>query len=400
MRYSDRCKSGCGIFLLFEGLPPTIIESQVLSHARRMIELGVNMEVWTFALTKAAYAQALQNLPKLHASYPNVTIRVFRGLKPAIPFSEVINAILLLSAFYRNNNKPAFVHARTEYGAAVAAVTKKMMGYKLIWDARGDTKAEFLETAGGLKKPWRWLAPMKLRSITNRLACAQKHSDFVIFVSDALRSLQRGVIPLNRTAIIPCVADESLFFFSNSLRDATRKRLGYAKNDVVVTYVGSTAVWQCIQETVNIMEKILLEFNHVKVLIISPSHIEFKNIFKQQWGDRIKFISVNLTEINSYLNASDIGILIRKPGPINFVASPVKYAEYSLAGLQVIQTGAVEQISKLGNLIGNTVHHNEISNWFKTPKQSGKNRAEISAKALLHLSRKSYDLDLKKVYEA
>jgi hypothetical protein len=391
-------KSKAGIFLLYEGLPSTIIESQVLSHTKRMFELGFEIEVWSFAVTSEAYALAQEELQRLTKEYSTVKIRLYRGIKPAIPFSEICNAALLLWKMHQYKIKPPFVHARTEHATAIAAIAKKFIKFKLIWDARGDAISEFHETSKGLKKYLRWLAPLKLRAISRRLLLAQENSDYAIFVSDALRRLQGGCLPDDRTAVVPCVADERLFYFSPELRAKTRTKLGYANEDVVVTYVGSTAIWQCVPETVEIIEKALHANRNTKALIVSPDYDKFKKSFKSELIDRIIFISGKLSDINAYLNASDFGILLRKPGPINHVASPVKYAEYSLAGLPVVTTDAVDQVARFGRLIENIISPDELISYALLGGDRNFRRRDIAVKARDYFARFVYDEQIKLAY--
>ena len=82
MSIKDQHSKAAGIFLLYEGLPPSVIESQVLTHAHSMNENGIYMEVWAFAVTRHAYVEAINSLPRLLNAY-SITIRVFRGVKPA-----------------------------------------------------------------------------------------------------------------------------------------------------------------------------------------------------------------------------------------------------------------------------------------------------------------------------
>lgn len=387
-----------GIFLLYEGIPSTIIESQVLAHVKRMVELGYKIEVWSFAVTAVSYAEAKQKVRYLANEYPTIKVRVYRGFKPAIPFSELVNALILLGKFYLNKVHPSFVHARTEHAASIAAIAKKFMKFRLVWDARGDAISEFAETSIRFNWYIRWLVPIKLRAISKRLLLSQRNSDYGLFVSGALRDLQKGVLPEDQTAIVPCVGDERLFYYSDEVRSITRKKLCINENDFVITYVGSTAIWQCISETVRIIEFALSVNENVRALIISPNFDAIRKLFNENNLNRIIFISSKLSEINSFLNASDMGILLRKHNRINYVASPVKYAEYSLSGLTVLTTDAVDQVMEYGKIIKNTVNVNDLNKFITTKKITSIDRAEISSRANLYYSRSEYDKKFKAAY--
>lgn len=389
MKNTLTSNSSSGIFLLYEGLPPTIIESQVLAHARSMSEVGVQMEVWAFAVTPNAYSMALTALPYLLKTYPTIVIRLFRGIRPALPFSEWLNALLLLWWMWRLGVRPSFVHARTEYATMIAAIARKVKKYRLIWDARGDALSEFSETARYLPRLWRWLAPLKMRAISKRLKMAACHSDFAIFVSNALRSLQGSALPIESTLVVPCLADESLFYFDQKLREKTRRMLGYSDIDIVVTYVGSTSIWQCVPETIALMELALRANPVCKALIITPTRGAFEDAFASDLRNRVCITSGGLEDMNRYLNAADFGVLLRKPNAINWVASPVKFAEYSLTGLVVVTTDAVEQVKEIGRRLGNTVNANEFMNLCEQSHCAPTTRLDIAGKARAALGRKS-----------
>ena len=389
MSIKNQHSKAAGIFLLCEGLPPSVIESQVLTHAHSMNKNGICMEVWAFAVTRHAYVEAINSLPRLSNAY-SIIIKVFRGVKPALPFSEWLNALLLVWWMWWFNAKPPFIHARTEHAATIAAIVKKFKNYHLIWDARGDTLSEFRETVRNWSRFWKWLAPFKERAIANRLKIAASHCDFAFFVSNALRDLQGGSLPTEKTLIMPCLADESLFFYSPELRSDIREKLAYKKEDIVIVYVGSTALWQCIPETVALMKQALRANQAIKALIVTPNKIAFESLFEPELRDRVCITSGRLKEINYYLNAADFGVLIRKLDPINWVASPVKFAEYSLTGLTVITTDAVEQVKEIGQKLGNIINVNDFLNQYVECDISQKNRLAISYKAKDYLGREKY----------
>jgi hypothetical protein len=291
---------------------------------------------------------------------------------------------------WRLNAHPHFVHARTEHAAAIAALTKLFRPFKLIWDARGDSQSEFKGEVQRLSPFLRWLAPLKERAISKRLKFASKHSDLAIFVSDALRRLQGAAVPVERTLVVPCVADESLFFYSPALRAEVRAELGYKAEDIVITYVGSTASWQCIPDTLTFMETVLRANPAYKVLIVTTNGMAFEGLCAGGLLDRIHIVSGSLKEMNRFLNAADYGVLLRKKDAINYVASPVKYAEYSLAGLMVVTTDGVDQVNTFGHRLGNIVDIKEFLHYYMERDGRTTNRLEIALNARVILGRGAY----------
>jgi hypothetical protein len=388
-----------GIFLMVGGFHKTVIESQVLAHVRNMTEVAINMEVWSIAFTRGQYLEGLAALPALHKAFPAINIRLFRGIRPELPYSDWFNALVLLWWMRRLDAKPSFVHARTEHATMIAAIAKRLRNYCLIWDARGDTRSEFREYARRLRLRRRWLVPLEMKIISRRLNVASRQCDAAIFVSEELRTLDGKNLPIEKTIVVPCLADESLFYFDPHLRETFRAELGYGEKDIVIAYVGSTAIWQCVPETIMLMEQALRANASVKVLIVTPDRGVFEDAFSCDLRDRVRITSGSLHEMNRYLNAADFGVLLRKSNAINKVASPVKFAEYSLAGLTVVTTDAVAQVKEFGRGLANTVEASEFMKDYVQSNVKPTNRLDISVKARAVLGRKSHIDKLEEFYK-
>ena len=63
--------------------------------------------------------------------------------------------------------------------------------------------------------------------------------------------------------------------------------------------------------------------------------------------------SVKQNEVNDYLNAADYAMMIRKKDLTNKTASPTKFSEYCLAGLNVITNSSVIDFYKFRNKVNN-----------------------------------------------
>jgi hypothetical protein len=375
-----------GIFLLYGGLPQTVIESQVFVHAQLMREFDITMEVWIFAVGSKSFLIAQQKRHQLSKDY-NVTVRVFKCVRLGLPFSPWFNALLLLFHIVHNHISPAFIHGRTEYAALVAVLVKRIFPVKVVWDARGDSLSELIDSEKRNSFPWRFLLQLRVWMLDKRIRLTAKRCDVAMFVSEQLYKLQGCNIPKERTFIVPCLADENLFYLSNTLREKKRQEMGYKHNDIVVIYVGSTAPWQCVSETVAFMEKAMRLNPLVKVLVITSDKDKFELLFSKDIIDQIFIKTVALKEVNNYLNAADYGIMLREHSPINYVASPVKFSEYSLTGLTVITTTAVDQVNKYGGILGNTISQELFISKINGAESITDSRKAISTHAKLLLSR-------------
>jgi hypothetical protein len=390
MTDNPQLEPSSGIFLIVGGFHKTIIESQVLAHVSNMSEAAIKMEVWSIAGSLKEYKEGLAVLPTLHKAFPGIKIRLFRGVRPGLPYSQWLNALLFLWWMRRLDAKPPFVHARTEYATAIAAVAKHIKNYRLIWDSRGDTLSEFMEHARQMPSYRKVLITRGRKSISKRLNFVSRQCDAAIFVSEELRRLDGKNLPIEKTIVVPCLADETLFYFDPHLRETARATLGYGEKDIVIAYVGSTAIWQCVPETIMLMEQALRANASVKVLIVTPDRGVFEGAFPIDLRDRVRVTSGSLHEMNRYLNAADFGVLLRKSNAINKVASPVKFAEYSLAGLTVVTTDAVEQVKEFGRRFANTVEASEFMKDYVLSNVKPTNRLDISVKARAVLGRRSH----------
>lgn len=388
------------IFLLHEGLPPNIVESQVLTHAASMRDAGLEIEVWSFAVTSSSYASATSALINIRKAYPGIVIRLFRGVKPALPYSELVNALLLFWWLWRLKVKPAIVHARTEHSTMIASIIKRFYKYSLIWDARGDTLSEFIDSSAHISGWLRFLVPLKIHALNKRLNVAASNCDKAIFVSNSLYQLHKRSLKGKEGIVIPCLADERKFFFDPDIRLKARQDLGFQPDDVVIAYVGSTARWQCISETINLIKDALEQSKRCRALIVTPSVDEFKMNFSAKFRDRIVIKSATLNEINELLNAADYGIMLREENPINWVASPVKFAEYSLTGLQVVSTQAIDQVNEYAVQFGNIISKKDLLRKIDDFRFTPLERHAISLRARKKLSRDVYKNNLLAFYKS
>jgi len=112
-----------GIFLMFEGLPPTIADSQVGTHVREMKQLGVEMDIWSGSFLTSAYNEALMRVDQVK-NLSNADIVVFKAVKHNLPFSGLFNAIILHRKLKELNKHIDFIHARTDYAAYVCGYLK------------------------------------------------------------------------------------------------------------------------------------------------------------------------------------------------------------------------------------------------------------------------------------
>ena len=222
-----------GALVLFEGLPPTVIDSQVLAHVRLAREvLGIDLAVVAVACSSALYEASQKRLADARqASGGDVTL--IRGVRPALPGSLVVNRWLLGRALSALGTL-SFIHARADYAAAVCGPWGRARGVPVLWDCRGDSRAELGDRLGAS-------VASRYRSalLERELRIAGASCAGALYVTAQLRDIMAAYRRGQRSWILPCLAPEAEFFFNPALRDRVRGELGIASDEAVYIYSGS-----------------------------------------------------------------------------------------------------------------------------------------------------------------
>lgn len=344
------------LLILFEGLPGTVIESQVLVHAREMARLGIaEFEIWTFAWSDALHRRSIAAQPGAQA-LAGCPVRVFHGVRPAAPFSSLLNALLLWVGLVRFRPRFEVVHARTDYAAAVCSLLKPWRRFLLVWDCRGDSPAEFADRYRPRSALLRMARAVRFRRLERDRRRAARACDRAVFVSSVLEAIAAPLLGGKPRRVIPCTASEALFHFDPALRDDARRDLGFGAEDRVYIFSGSLAPYQCLDETLALFAAIRAQDAQARLLIVTPAQDEaHRRLARHPAVEGVALRGATIAEMNRYLNAADAAFMLRAATATNRAAFPTKFAEYCLAGLAVVMTPAVPEAyataQRLGNLL-------------------------------------------------
>jgi hypothetical protein len=334
-----------GLFILYEGLPANVIDSQVLVHCRDMRRYGIDMEVWSFAW--GSLYESSQKRLEYAKNLAQGEVKLFRGIRPIIPGSEQINATRLRRQLNKLKRIPQFIHARTDYTAHICA--RALGGADgtppLIWDCRGHGRAEFRARHQGK------LPALLIRLLEKRIAyssaMARAYSAHAVFVSSYLQKTMEFTGP---SWVIGCMADNAKFHYDSGLRFQIRQELGLTGDARLLIYSGGMAEYQCFPQCVEFF-RIIKRLNQRWRFLVLTTDPKTAEPFLKGCPDVIS-LSVPFDQVNGYLNAADIGVLLRAPHELNRAASPTKFAEYSLAGLSVAASPGIGDLDSLGAEMG------------------------------------------------
>lgn len=242
----------------------------------------------------------------------------------------------------------------------------------------------------------------KLVHILNRNAKlkAMRYSkdrvDMYNFVTHAMRNY--FLEHYNYNPSVPYTIIPTLFRTENldeGLLDEIKKRESVSNDDIVVSYVGSTAAWQSTNELASIIGKIGTKNPHIRFFVLSNGRIQALDDLPSNIRDRITVKSIPHSEMKYYLEISNIGIVIRDSNIVNKVAAPTKIAEYLMCGNSILYKGDIGIIEDLRSICGEgqLVCLDEESNWIEKVFQNRVIKKTVNERVLNY-----FDMD-KRQYE-
>lgn len=268
--------------------------------------------------------------PKLKALSPDaIVLPAF----PKINYFQLTAILLFLVCLFTGQRK---VICRNVFCTRMA-LRLKSIGFlkKVILDGRGAMAAEIRE-----------YDVFPVDYFRDNTASIEKYSvlnaDYRLAVSNKLVNYWQEEYGYagNEHVIVPCTLD-SKYFTNVDIKKELEKscrlkmQLGYLEEDIIFVYAGSTAPWQSFSLIENFFTPLLDQNKNYKIMFLSKENednIRFRNKFPNQ-------VSINWVEhkeVANYLMCADYGILLREQSVTNRVASPTKFAEYLISGLQVI----------------------------------------------------------------
>jgi hypothetical protein len=334
------------LFVTHEGFSNSIFRSQVIEHCESLSDFEISFNILTYETFRKARQDSFSNLSK-YIKWGKIPIHLNIACNIYLPFSTVLNYILLVRDLILQIRivEFDFIHARADYTAFLCLLAKPIHKKPVIWDCRGDNIDELkfaIEKFNILIRlaMWIMLVPRQvfMRFILNHYA------DKAIFVSDALRDvvLTKGTNFVSH--VIPCPVPTSAFYFSNEVRDATRKLYAIPTDSQVFIYSGSMIGYQSIDEFMEYYDQILLIPSNILIIATIDKEVAKLKFKKHFANPRLLIVSLAYEEMSKVYCAADFAIMIRSIRKLNWVASPTKFGEYCLCGLPVIHNSAVKQV--------------------------------------------------------
>jgi hypothetical protein len=347
------------IYLTFNDAPSGIFSGQVIDVCKYWKELGFDVKLISFISLR----NFKENKNTITNSFSDAIVL------PMFPKARNwrLNSWFLGKKIRKVN--PSIIVCRGVFAANLAMQFR--IGRKICFDARGAYAAEFSE--------YDVLPDIKVKSEVENLECISiLESDFRMAISEQLVNYWKIKYAYNsdKHVVVPCTLNRStLVSVSDFDRMSIRNRLGFSKQSKVIVYSGSSAGWQSLK---NISDALLPVFKsdlEVNLLLLTTEIGTDMPIFKM-FPQRVKFLWLSTHEVGAYLSACDYGWLVRENTDTNRVASPVKFAEYLAAGLEVIISNELGDYSNyvLVNNVGLIWNNDNPIKFLPKPNIEQKNR--------------------------
>lgn len=193
--------------------------------------------------------------------------------------------------------------------------------------------------------------------------------------------------------MVPCVADKDMFAFNDAFRRKTREELKL-ENKFVIVNLGSFNPWQDVDGLLKVFKSIQSLKENAFLFLITADERQYISYLKKHGVDNYQLLHAHHKDVPRLLWASDLALLIRIRDPVIHVQSPIKYAEYLIAGLPVILTDGVGVYSEYtkANQLGYVVDpqssdvENQLKHYLSKLPCSCTDREQISKLAIGHLS--------------
>lgn len=280
-------------------------------------------------------------------------------------------------------SKPRKVVCRGSFAALICSRLRSITSAEIVLDARGLIFEEDREYDIYPKDISRRMRQIEIESI--------KTSDRITAITSEMFDYwkQEFEITFDEEIVIPCTVSDKMLERIDELKvEAYKSTLGYEDDDIVLVYSGSTARWQSLDRLVPWIQQLMELDDRIKVLFLSKSTEDIERLINL-YPDRSTNLFVKHDEVMYYLACADYGLMLRSSSVTNSVSSPIKTAEYLLAGLGVITNTnlAVHRRIEQDNL-GVVIRDFELIK-DRLPKPSTRDREHFKEMGRAHFSKRS-----------
>ncbi len=222
--------------------------------------------------------------------------------------------------------KIKLIHARSMIPAAIGLILKYLHGVKLLFDIRGFSIDEKLDSGRLSQTSFLFNA---LKKIDNHLYCSSDH--IVTLTHKAKKILIGKNVHPDAITVIPTCASKTFFkVIGNVEKNKFKRALGYSVNDRVIIHTGTVSGWYDFDSEVKLIKEIMKRNQDVHFLIVNKKeHLFIKQVIgKYKLNQKkVKIVSASFDEMYKYLNIADCSLFFITPSYSKLASMPTKFAE-------------------------------------------------------------------------
>lgn len=298
-----------------------------------------------------------------------------RSLDRFDPISPLVKALRVLHLIHKKGREYKIDRVVLQSRSGINYKTFRLLRkfnkkIRIVFDFRGAAPEEYLNSLGF--DSIATVTDKKIVTEYNRLvghdAEMMRIVDLVYCVSGALRdyllNLPGAEAMAGKVSVVPGAADENTFFHDPGLGDKKRHSLGL-ENKKIAIYTGRLKNKYHKKELVFEFAARFIAADPANHFICLTPDMDMANELQVKNGIYAGSIMIAFVDdpagINAFLNAADLGIILRDNVMTNRVASPTKLGEYLLAGLPVLASDHIGDYSdfirrhNLGFIVDNDI---------------------------------------------
>jgi len=318
-----------------------VYQSQVGEQLISLQELGINTGLIAATQNIDNFNHIIGN--KLRQSGVQICLILNAGFKANI-FTFRKELISL-----RKNNNVKLAYVRGIWGATVVRSLIGRLKLPYVYDVRGSVVDETVARGGSTLKT-------NIYSGIEKMLIKSAYS--VTAVSTYLANNVELRCNINTVRTIPCCVNVSKLKISPIVSNKKRVELGYKPSDIIFVYSGGLSKYQEIPAMLNLWRRFIKNPDVIFLLLLNemPSN-EYMKKNCEEFHERLKCYKLPKEQVPIVLSTADIGFMLRESRELNKSASPVKFPEYLCAGLSIVTSPNIGDISnyinkhKLGVLI-------------------------------------------------
>ncbi len=350
--------SRCLVCVIYDGIYHSVFAGQVLVPLLKRLELDNNLWVCLVSFEKKLYSP--EQLRGVIGFHPRLTVVIVKRY-------SFWGAYSLLPAVFRLRKilKSIGTYSITARGPLAGWIVRHAINRKLcteiIIQSRGLVAEEYRYAHRGARGISRLIHALRARWYYGvERSVYGVPIEGVLFsievVSAALQDYLVGHFGTKNSWCTQAEFDVPARIEKNLVaawRASVRSQLGIDLQTSVYCFTGAAKSWQCPELIADYFGQLQKKNRAIFFLVLTSDVEKFSALLGEVLLPKSYIVlTVNYQEIYRYLSAADVGIILREPGMVSWIARPVKAMEYEAVGLKVIHNNTVDWlIKRFGKII-------------------------------------------------